>query len=71
MTIKTLIQRQEECIARMSEPRTSERRAAKNRNVAIANFRKKCAKMGYDKSSIDLITKDMRDMYELQKNAED
>lgn len=69
--MKTLIQRQEACIARMLEPRTSERRAAKNRNAAIAQFRKGCAAVGYDKPSIDLITKDVRDMYELEKLAEE
>lgn len=69
--MKTLIQRQDACIARMLEPRTSERRAAKNRNAAISDFRKQCAAAGYDKPSIDLITKDVRDMYELEKNAEE
>ena len=68
--MKTLIQRQEACIARMNEPRTSERRAAKNRAAAIREFRKQFAAVGYDKPSIDLITQDVRDMYELRKNAE-
>ena len=54
--MKTLIQRQEACIARMNEPRTSERRAAKNRNAAIADFQKQCAAVGYDKPSIALIS---------------
>jgi len=67
--MKTLIQRQEACIARMQEARTSERRAAKNRAAAIRQFRNECAAAGYDKPSIDLITKDVRDMYELEKNA--
>lgn len=69
--MKTLIQRQDACIARMQEPRTSERRAAKNRNAAIADFQKQCAAAGYDKAAIALITKDVRDMYELEKNAEE
>lgn len=68
--MKTLIQRQEACIARMNEPRTSERRAAKNRAAALRQFRKECAAAGYDKPSIDLITQDVRDVYELRKNAE-
>lgn len=67
--MKNLIQRQDACIARMNEPRTSERRAAKNRNAAIADFRKQCAAAGYDKEAIDLLTKDVRDMYELEKLA--
>lgn len=69
--MKTLIQRQEACIARMNEPRTSERRAAKNRAAAIRDFRKQCAAVGYDKPSIDLITQDVRDMYELEKLADE
>lgn len=67
--MKNLIQRQDACIARMLEPRTSERRAAKNRNAAIAVFRKQCATAGYEKDDIDLLAKDVREMYELEKNA--
>lgn len=69
--MKTMIQRQDACIARMNEPRTSERRAAKNRAAALRNFRKQCAAVGYDKPSIDLITQDVRDMYELEKLADE
>ncbi len=69
--MKTLIQRQEACIARMNEPRTSERRAAKNRAAAVKDFRRQCAATGYSKEEIDLLIKDVRDVYELQKNAED
>lgn len=69
--MKTLIQRQEACIARMNEPRTSERRAAKNRAAELRDFRKQCAAIGYDKAEIDLITQDVRDMYELRNNAEE
>jgi len=69
--MKTLIQRQEACIARMFQPRTSERRAAKNRAAALRDFRKQCAAVGYDKAAIDMITKDVRDMYELEKSAEE
>lgn len=69
--MKTLIQRQEACIARMNDPRTSCRRAAKNRAAAIRDFRKQCAAIGYDKTEIDLITQDVRDVYELRNNAEE
>lgn len=69
--MKTLIQRQEACIARMNEPRTSERRAAKNSAAALRNFRKQFAAVGYDNPSIDLITQDVRDMYELEKLADE
>ena len=67
--MKTLIQRQEACIARMNEPRTSDRRASKNRAAAIREFRKQCAAVGYEKADIDLLAQDVRDMYELEKNA--
>ena len=67
--MKTMIQRQDACIARMNEPRTSERRAAKNLAAVIRDFRKQCAAVGYDNPSIDLITQDVRDMYELEKLA--
>lgn len=43
----TLIQRQEACIARMLEPRTSERRARKNRGAALRQFRQQCAADAY------------------------
>jgi hypothetical protein len=51
--MKTLIQRQESCIARMSESRTSERRAAKNRAAAIAGLRKQCGAVGYSAVEIN------------------
>lgn len=69
--MRTLIQRQESCIARMSESRTSERRAAKNRGAAIADLRKQCAAIGYSTVEINQIVTDVRDMYELEKNAEE
>ena len=58
--MKTLIQRQEACIARMLESRTSERRATKNRAAAIAQLRK----------GMEQAIADVRDMYQLEKNAE-
>lgn len=69
--MKTLIQRQDACIARMQEQRTSERRAAKNRAAAIADFRKQCVSVGYSKAEIDQAVSDVRDMYQLQQNSED
>ena len=71
LTMKTLIQRQESCIARMRESRTSERRAAKNRAAAIADLRKQCTAVGYSTVEISQIITDVRDMYELEKNAEE
>lgn len=69
--MKTLIQRQEACIARMNEPRTSDRRAAKNSAAAIRDFRKQFAAVGYKKADIDLLAQDVRDMYELEKLADE
>lgn len=54
----------------MLQPRTSDRRAAKNRAAALRDFRKQCTAVGYDKASIELISQDVRDMYQLQKSAE-
>lgn len=68
---QTLIQRQETCIARMSEARTSERRAAKNRNAAIAKYRETSLKLGYTAEETNQQIHDIRDMYELEKNAEE
>lgn len=69
--MKTLVQRQEECLSRMHEARTSERRAAKNRSAAIASLRKQCSAIGYSRDEINQIVADVRDMYELQKNADE
>lgn len=68
--MKTLIQRQEACIARMLEARTSERRAAKNRAAAIAQLRKGMESAGYSEAEIKQAIADVRDMYQLEKNAE-
>ena len=67
----TLIQRQEACIARMSEPRTSEKRAAKNRAAAIRHFRTQLLKAGYTLTEIDQQTQDVRAVYEPRRNAEE
>ena len=68
--MKTLIQRQDACINRMLESRTSERRAAKNRNAAVAAFRDESVKLGYNDAEIRQQIADVRDMYQLEKDAE-
>ena len=68
--MKTLIQRQEACIARMLEVRTSERRATKNRAAAIAQLRKGMESAGYSEAEIKQAIADVRDMYQLEVNAE-
>jgi hypothetical protein len=65
-----LIQRQEACIARMLEPRTSEKRAAKNRSAALRAYRKQCVSVGYSDQDIDRMVKDIKDMVALEINAE-
>lgn len=67
----TLIQRQEACIARMREPRTSWRRAAKNRGAALRQYRDAAAKAGYTAAEIEQQVKDIKDMVALEDNAED
>lgn len=67
----TLIQRQEACIARMSEPRTSEKRAAKNRAAALRTFRTQLVTAGYSLAEIDQQTQDVRAVYELRRSAEE
>lgn len=67
----TLIQRQEACIARMMEERTSEKRASKNRSAALRAFRNQCVSTGYSAADIDRMVQDIKDMVALQQNAED
>lgn len=58
--MKTLIQRQEACLARMAQPRTSWCRAAKN-----------CIAKGYSVAEANQLTQDVRDMHTLRQLAED
>lgn len=67
----SLIQRQQECIDRMLEPRTSEKRAAKNRAAALREYRAHAARAGYTESEIEQQVKDIKDMVALENNAED
>ncbi|MER2511281.1 MAG: hypothetical protein ABTQ25_02475 [Nitrosomonas ureae] len=67
----TLVQRQEACITRMLERRTSEKREAKNRAAALRALRKDYRKRGYALTIIDDLVKDVRDMYVLQRDSED
>ena len=67
----TLIQRQEACLARMAEPRTSWRRAAKNCSAALRAFRKDCIAKGYSVAEANQLTQDVRDMHTLLQLAED
>jgi hypothetical protein len=68
--MKTLIQRQEACIARMREPRTSEKRTAKNYSAALRQYRKGAEKAGYPADQIQQQVQDIKDMFWLETNAE-
>lgn len=65
----SLIQRQEACIARMLEPRTSEKRAAKNRAAAIRQFRRECDAKGYAPEDVAVLVIDVKQMYQLERDA--
>ena len=67
----TLIQIQEMTIARMMEARTSAKRLRKSHVAAFRAYRKHASKMGYTDQQIDQQVKDIKDMYELEMNAED
>lgn len=67
----TLITRQELCITRMHESRTSEKRALKNRCAALREFRRYAEKTGYSAAEVEQQVRDIKDMYQLQKNAEE
>lgn len=67
----SLIQLQDRCLARMSEPRTSERRRAKNYGAALRGYRKAVEKCGYPADQVAMQIKDIKDMYWLNANAEE
>jgi len=66
----TLIQRQDEAIQLMSQPRSSEKRAAKHRSAVLRQYRKHAAKLGYTPEQVDQQVRDVRDMYNLENHAE-
>ena len=67
----TVIQRQEACISKMLEPRTSEKRASKNRSAALRAFRNQCVKVGYSNADIDRMVQDIKDVCALRRDAEE
>jgi len=69
--MNTLIQIQAKCLDRMHEPRTSEKRAKKNRSAALRGMREELAKKGYEDHDIEGIIQDVVDMYHLEVNAEE
>ncbi len=67
----SLIQRQETCVTRMLEPRTSARRETKNRRDAVKAYRASVAGLGFSAADIDQQVRDIWDMYHLELNAEE
>lgn len=67
----TLIQRQEACLARLHEPRTSEKRAKRNRTAALNEFRRQLIVAGYGLIAVKQILQDVWDLYVLQRDAEE
>ena len=55
----------------MSEPRTSEKRAAKNRSAALRTFRTQLVTAGYSLIEINQQIQDVRAVYELRRSAEE
>lgn len=70
MSRATLIQRQDAALAAMHEPRSSERRKARHNARVLGHYRKHAAKLGYSQEQIDAQVRDLRDMYQLELNAE-
>ncbi len=67
----SLITHQRLCIDRMLEPRTSEKRALKNRCAALRKYRTHALCAGYSAPEVEQQIRDIRDMYQLELNAEE
>ena len=65
------ITHQELCIDRMLAPRTSEKRALKNRCAALRKYRTHAACAGYSETEIAQQVRDIKDVYALRRNAEE
>ena len=68
-TQDTLVERQDDALAQMSQPRSSESRAAKHRSAVLRQYRLRAAKMGYTKEQIDQQIRDLWDMHNLENRA--
>lgn len=67
----SLITHQMLCINRMLEPRTSEKRASKNRSAALRIYRTNAALAGFNETEIAQQVRDIKDMVALEQNAEE
>lgn len=67
----SLIQRQEQAIAEMGEPRSGEKRAGKHRGAVIRRFYRHSLKLGYTEQQAREQLQDIRDMYALYQTCEE
>ena len=67
----SLITHQMLCIDRMLEPRTSEKRASKNRLAALRKYRTHALCAGYTEVEVEQQVRDIKDMYALERDAEE
>jgi len=61
-----LIQMQDQAIAEMQAPRTSEKRAWKHRRAVLRAYESKAIKLGYTAEQANQQRRDILDMYNLQ-----
>lgn len=61
----TLIQRQDEAIQKMQEPRSSEKRATRHRRSVLNKYVAQSLRLGYTEEQAMQQRRDIIDMYEL------
>jgi hypothetical protein len=70
-TRHTLISRQSAAVEACLETRTSERRTLRMRVRVLCHYRTHAAKLGYTPEQIEQQVRDIRDMVELERIADD
>ncbi len=68
--IMTLLERQEEALRAMLEPRSSERRAAKHRLAVAKAYIRTAVKLGYTVEQARQQVRDVSDMYWLSRGSD-
>jgi len=66
----SLITLQDEALAQMAEPRTSDRRQIKHICAVLKKYRNKVLALGFTEEQINAQVRDIRDMHKLQEAAE-
>jgi hypothetical protein len=64
---RTLIYRQDEALAALAQPRTSERRYRKYRASVLRRYRQSAARLGYTPDQIEAQVRDLLDMHALNE----